>query len=151
MEAGAYAVRETKAPNNYIIAETDMQTVNMKADGTSVVEVVFRNYPYGSLLITKVDALTNKPLSNATFQVTTGDGTVVGNSNGMYTTNSDGEILIPNLKPGSYVVTERIAPEGYACDTKPQTIEIVYRWCYIQSAFPEPAYVLSCDFEERRR
>ena len=124
LEAGAYAVRETKAPNNYIIAETDMQTVNMKADGTSVVEVVFRNYPYGSLLITKVDALTNKPLSNATFQVTTGDGTVVGNSNGMYTTNSDGEILIPNLKPGSYVVTERIAPEGYACDTKPQTIEI---------------------------
>lgn len=124
LEAGAYAVRETKAPNNYIIAETDMQTVNMKADGTSVVEVVFRNYPYGSLLITKVDALTNKPLSNASFQVTTGDGTVVGNSNGMYTTNSDGEILIPNLKPGSYVVTERIAPEGYACDTKPQTIEI---------------------------
>lgn len=124
LEAGAYAVRETKAPNNYIIAETDMQTVNMKADGTSVVEVVFRNYPYGSLLITKVDALTNKPLSNATFQVTTGDGTVVGNSNGMYTTNSDGKILIPNLKPGSYVVTERIAPEGYACDTKPQTIEI---------------------------
>ena len=124
LEAGAYAVRETKAPNNYIIAETDMQTANMKADGTSVVEVVFRNYPYGSLLITKVDALTNKPLSNATFQVTTGDGTVVGNSNGMYTTNSDGEILIPNLKPGSYVVTERIAPEGYACDTKPQTIEI---------------------------
>lgn len=124
LEAGAYAVRETKAPNNYVIAETDMQTVNMKADGTSVVEVVFRNYPYGSLLITKVDALTNKPLSNATFQVTTGDGTVVGNSNGMYTTNSDGEILIPNLKPGSYVVTERIAPEGYACDTKPQTIEI---------------------------
>ena len=124
LEAGAYAVRETKAPNNYIIAETDMQTVNMKADGTSVVEVVFRNYPYGSLLITKVDALTNKPLSNATFQVTTGDGTVVGNSNGMYTTNSDGEILIPNLKPGSYVVTERIAPEGYACDTKPQTIAI---------------------------
>ena len=124
LEAGAYAVREAKAPNNYIIAETDMQTVNMKAEGTSVVEVVFRNYPYGSLLITKVDALTNKPLSNATFQVTTGDGTVVGNSNGMYTTNSDGEILIPNLKPGSYVVTERIAPEGYACDTKPQTIEI---------------------------
>lgn len=124
LEAGAYAVRETKAPNNYIIAETDMQTVNMKADGTSVVEAVFRNYPYGSLLITKVDALTNKPLSNATFQVTTGDGTVVGNSNGMYTTNSDGEILIPNLKPGSYVVTERIAPEGYACDTKPQTIAI---------------------------
>lgn len=124
LKAGAYAVRETKAPNNYIIAETDMQTVNMKADGTSVVEVVFRNYPYGSLLITKVDAVTNKPLSNAKFKVTTGDGTAVGTGNGVFTTDSNGEILIPNLKPDSYVVTERIAPEGYACDTKPQTIEI---------------------------
>ena len=124
LEAGAYLIEEVQAPANYLISENSKQQAWLKADGTSVVEVVFRNYPYGSLLITKVDALTNKPLSNATFQVTTGDGTVVGNSNGMYTTNSDGEILIPNLKPGSYVVTERIAPEGYACDTKPQTIEI---------------------------
>lgn len=124
LEAGAYAVRETKAPNNYIIAETDMQTVNMKADGTSVVEVVFRNYPYGSLLITKVDAITNKPLSNAKFKVTTGDGTAVGTSNGVFTTNSNGEILISNLKPDSYVVTETEAPEGYVKDTEPQTIQI---------------------------
>ena len=124
LEAGAYLIEEVQAPANYLISENSKQQAWLKADGTSVVEVTFANYPYGSLLITKVDALTNKPLSNATFQVTTGDGTVVGNSNGMYTTNSDGEILIPNLKPGSYVVTERIAPEGYACDTKPQTIEI---------------------------
>lgn len=124
LEAGAYLIEEVQAPTNYLISENSKQQAWLKADGTSVVEVTFANYPYGSLLITKVDALTNKPLSNATFQVTTGDGTVVGNSNGMYTTNSDGEILIPNLKPGSYVVTERIAPKGYACDTKPQTIEI---------------------------
>ena len=124
LEAGAYLIEEVQAPTNYLISENSKQQAWLKADGTSVVEVTFANYPYGSLLITKVDALTNKPLSNATFQVTTGDGTVVGNSNGMYTTNSDGEILIPNLKPGSYVVTERIAPEGYACDTKPQTIAI---------------------------
>lgn len=124
LEAGAYIIEEVNPPANYLLSENSKQQAWLKADGTSVVEVAFANYPYGSLLITKVDALTNKPLSNATFQVTTGDGTVVGNSNGMYTTNSNGEILIPNLKPGSYVVTERIAPEGYACDTKPQTIEI---------------------------
>ena len=53
LEAGAYAVRETKAPNHYIIAEADMQTVNLKPDGTSVVEVVFRNYPYGNISIQK--------------------------------------------------------------------------------------------------
>jgi len=124
LEAGAYAIREIKAPTNYIIAETNLQTVNLKADGTSVVEVVFRNYPYGHILITKVDASNNAPLAGATFKITKGDGTVVGNSNGIYVTNSDGEILVSNLEPGSYVITETIAPDGYVIDTTPQTIKV---------------------------
>ena len=124
LEAGAYLIEEVQAPTNYLISENSKQQAWLKADGTSVVEVTFANYPYGSLLITKVDAVTNKPLSNAKFKVTTGDGTAVGTSNGVFTTNSNGEILIPNLKPDSYVVTETEAPEGYVKDTEPQTIQI---------------------------
>nr|WP_297999994.1 SpaA isopeptide-forming pilin-related protein [uncultured Anaerotignum sp.] len=124
LEAGAYLIEEVQAPTNYLISENSKQQAWLKADGTSVVEVTFANYPYGSLLITKVDAITNKPLSNAKFKVTTGDGTAVGTSNGIFTTNSNGEILIPNLKPDSYVVTETEAPEGYAKDTEPQTVKI---------------------------
>ena len=124
LEAGAYLIEEVQAPANYLISENSKQQAWLKADGTSVVEVTFANYPYGSLLITKVDAVTNKPLSNAKFKVTTGDGTAVGTSNGVFTTNSNGEILIPNLKPDSYVVTETEAPEGYVKDTEPQTVQI---------------------------
>lgn len=124
LEAGAYIIEEVQAPANYLISENSKQQAWLKADGTSVVEVTFANYPYGSLLITKVDAVTNKPLSNAKFKVTTGDGTAVGTGNGVFTTDSNGEILIPNLKPDSYVVTETEAPEGYAKDTEPQTIQI---------------------------
>ena len=122
LEAGAYAVRETKAPNNYIIAETDMQTVNMKADGTSVVEVVFRNYPYGAISINKVDGNTKEPLEGAEFTITTSSGAAVGD--GRYTTDANGNILISDLKPGSYVITEVKAPDGYMLSTKPQTIQI---------------------------
>ena len=124
LEAGAYLIEEVQAPTNYLISENSKQQAWLKADGTSVVEVTFANYPYGSLLITKVDAITNKPLSNAKFKVTTGDGTAVGTGNGIFTTDSNGEILIPNLKPDSYVVTETEAPEGYVKDTEPQTIQI---------------------------
>ena len=124
LEAGAYLIEEVQAPANYLISENSKQQAWLKADGTSVVEVTFANYPYGSLLITKVDAVTNKPLSNAKFKVTTGDGTAVGTGNGVFTTDSNGEILIPNLKPDSYVVTETEAPEGYAKDTEPQTVKI---------------------------
>ena len=124
LQAGAYLIEEVQAPTNYLISENSKQQAWLKADGTSVVEVTFANYPYGSLLITKVDAVTNKPLSNAKFKVTTGDGTAVGTGNGVFTTDSNGEILIPNLKPDSYVVTETEAPEGYVKDTEPQTIQI---------------------------
>lgn len=124
LEAGAYLIEEVQAPANYLISENSKQQAWLKADGTSVVEVTFANYPYGSLLITKVDAVTNNPLSNAKFKVTTGDGTAVGTGNGVFTTDSSGEILIPNLKPDSYVVTETEAPEGYVKDTEPQTIQI---------------------------
>lgn len=120
LEAGAYAVREVKAPQNYLIDETNLQTVNLKADGTSVVEVTFRNYPYGSIQINKVDGTTKKPLEGAEFKVTDAAGNLVGN----YKTDANGSILIPNLKPDSYVVTETKAPDGYALKTEPQTVTV---------------------------
>ncbi len=124
LEAGGYAIREIKAPANYLIAETDLQTVNLKADGTSVVEVIFRNLPYGSLLISKVDEATNQPLAGARFKVTTSGGTVVGNSNGEFVTDNNGEVLVSNLKPDSYVVTELEAPKGYVRDDTPKTVKV---------------------------
>ena len=130
--AGAYAVKRKHQIT--ITIETDMQTVNTKQT-EHLVEVVFRNYPYGSLLITKWMPW---PINHyqCHFQVTTGDGTVVGKQQLVCIHKTVmAEILIQIWKPGSYVVTERIAPEGYACDTKPQTIEIGYRWCYIKVHF----------------
>ena len=124
LEAGAYIIEEVNPPTHYLLSENSQQQAWLKADGTSIVEVVFANYPYGSILITKIDAATNKPLAGARFKVTTGDGTAAGNSNGEFTTNTNGEILVPNLKPGSYVVSELEAPAGYVRDTTPQTIEV---------------------------
>ncbi|MDL2248991.1 hypothetical protein LJB89_04795, partial [Tyzzerella sp. OttesenSCG-928-J15] len=124
LEAGAYTVREIQPPTNYMLAETNMQSVNLKADGTSVVEVLFNNLPYGHILISKVDALTNKPLSGARFKVVDGAGTAVGNSNGEYVSDENGEILISNVEPKSYVITEIEAPENYAINTTPQTVQV---------------------------
>ena len=122
LEAGAYAIKEIKAPQNYVIAETDMQTANLKADGTSVVEVIFRNYPYGAISINKVDGITRQPLEGATFKVTTSAGAEVGS--GEFKTDANGNILIGNLAPGSYVITETAAPEGYVLSTQPVTVEV---------------------------
>lgn len=124
LEAGAYIIEEVQPPANYLLSENSKQQAWLKADGTSVVEVAFANYPYGHLLITKTDADTKKPLMGAKFKVTTADGTVVGNANGEFITDGNGEILIPNVKPDSYVVTEIQAPTGYEISEEAKTIQV---------------------------
>ena len=65
-------------------------------------------------------------LQDAEFKITYADGTLIGDSNGIYRTDENGEIRIPGLKPGkSVVVTETRAPAGFIIDTQSQTVQIV--------------------------
>jgi TQXA domain-containing protein len=124
LEPGFYVVKEVQAPANFLISENSQQNGFLKADGTTVLEFSFANYPYGSLLISKTDALTGEPLAGARFKVTDAAGAVIGSANGEYVTGSQGEILIPNVKPGAVVVTELQPPTHYAIDTAPRTVQI---------------------------
>ena len=64
-------------------------------------------------------------LANAEFKITYADGTLIGDSNGIFRTDEHGEIRIPGLKPGkSVIVTETRAPDGYIIDTQSQTVQI---------------------------
>ncbi|MBQ9349339.1 MAG: hypothetical protein IJT94_18710, partial [Oscillibacter sp.] len=45
-------------------------------------------------------------------------------TNGIYTTDANGEITIFKLDPGTYTVTETRAPDGYTLDRTPQTVEV---------------------------
>ena len=89
------------------------------------VELYFGNSPKGSLLIKKIDAFTREPLSDVQFFVTESDGTVVGDGNGYFTTDSAGTILIENIDPGTtLIVKETRAKDGFILDDTPQTAEI---------------------------
>ena len=124
LEPGYYIVKEVQAPANFLISENSQQNGLLKTDGTTVLEFTFVNYPYGSILVSKIDALTGEPLAGAKFKVVDSSGAVLGNTNGEYITDSRGEILIPNVKPDSYVVTEVQAPANYAINTTPQTVKV---------------------------
>ena len=120
-------VKETRAKDGYILDDAP-QTIQAKAGQTVALE--FRNAPMGALVITKRDANTNKPLRGAEFRVTTSDGTVVAaqggavSSNGLYTTDANGQIILTGLEPDTYVVTETKAPSGYVLDSTPQTVRV---------------------------
>ena len=92
----------------------------------SVVTVRFDNAPDGILLIRKVCSVNpSVTLANAEFKITYADGTLIGDSNGIFRTDEHGEIRVPGLKPGkSVIVTETRAPDGYLIDTQSQTVQI---------------------------
>ena len=123
---GTYIVEEVDPADGYSIINSS-ETVYLADSGTqSVVTVRFDNSPDGSLLIRKVCSVNPSiTLANAEFKITYSDGTLIGDSNGIYRTDENGEIRIPGLKPGkSIIATEVKAPSGFIIDTQSQTIQI---------------------------
>ena len=118
LEAGTYIVEEIEAADGYNIV-TAAQTVYISGKDQDVITVEFDNAPDGNLLIKKVCSVNpGTTLAGAEFKVTYADGTLIGESNGIYTTDANGEILISGLEPGkSVVVTETKAPAGFIIDT----------------------------------
>ncbi len=126
LEPGAYVIEEVDPADGYSIINSS-ETVYLADNGEqSVVTVRFDNSPDGSLLIRKVCATNpSVTLQNAEFKIAYADGTLIGDSNGIYRTDENGEIRIEGLKPGkSVVVTEVRAPSGFILDTQSQTIQI---------------------------
>ncbi len=106
------------------IVDAAPQTAYISGKQQDVVQLYFGNSPKSSLLISKVDANDGSPLSDVEFLVTTSDGTLLGNANGKYVTDSTGTILIENLDPNlTLVVKETRAKTGYILDDVPQTIK----------------------------
>jgi uncharacterized surface anchored protein len=120
LPSGYYIVRQTVPPNNYHLSINNEQHCFIKADGTSIEELVFSNYRYGGLVVILNDKDTGKPVAGATFGVTDVNGTAVGSSaDGIYGTDSRGEFYLENLPAGDYKVTQLTAAQGYAMDSLP--------------------------------
>ena len=123
-KAGTYIIEELSSDGSHVI-DTPPQTVYLSGEEQEVVQIYFGNSPKGSLLIKKVSAADNSPISDVQFFVTESDGTVVGNGNGYFTTDSAGTILIENIDPNTtLVVKETRAREGFLLDDTPQTAQI---------------------------
>ena len=123
-KAGTYIIEELSSDGSHVI-DTPPQTVYLSGEDQEVVQVYFGNSPKGSLLIKKVSSADNSPISDVQFFVTESDGTVVGDSNGYFTTDSAGTILIEGIDPGTtLVVKETRAKDGFLLDDTPQTAQI---------------------------
>ena len=124
LKAGTYVCEEISAPDGYVITDA-METVYLSGKDQDVITVTFGNDKMGSLLIVKKDAVTGAPISDVEFFVTDSDGSVLGNANGRYVTDSAGTIRIDGLTPGITVIAKEVrAKDGYILDDTPQSIKI---------------------------
>ncbi len=124
LQAGAYVVEELASDSSHVI-DTPPQTVYISGKQQDVVELYFGNSPKGCVLIKKIDSITHEPLSDVEFLVTKADGTLLGNANGKYVSDSAGTVLIDNIDPGeTLIVKETRAKPGYVLDDTPQTVKV---------------------------
>ena len=125
---GAYVISEIKAPDGYVI---DTPSTNVViGTGGDTQTVVIKDTKKGALVVEKYDSVTKQPLAGARFKITTASGELVPDnegltsSNGLYTTDANGQIVLSKLLPGTYIVTEDKAPDNYQIDPTPQTVVV---------------------------
>ena len=120
--------KETRTLDGFLLDGTP-QTITIKVgEGQTL---TFWNKRAGGLIVNKVDAVTGKPLAGVKFHITYADGSNVDldggkiSSNGIYTTNSEGQIKILGIT-GTIIVTEIETIPGYLIDpnTKSQTVVV---------------------------
>ena len=114
--------REVRAKDGYILDDTPQ---NIKIKRNAVMTLEFRNQPKGGVLVKKVDAVTNAPISDVEFLVTDSDGNLIGNANGKFVTDSAGTFTITDIAHGTtLVIKETRAKDGYLLDDTPQTVKV---------------------------
>ena len=120
-------VKETRAKAGYLLDDVP-QTIKTKPG--EVVKLEFRNKKQGNLVIHKLSSADKSPIEGAQFKITYADGKVVDaaggqlSSNGLYTSNKEGQIVLSNVT-GTIICTEVSSAPGYAIDPETRTQTIV--------------------------
>ncbi|WP_166554448.1 MULTISPECIES: SpaA isopeptide-forming pilin-related protein [Clostridia] len=126
LKPGKYQFVETKAPAHYQLDETPIPFTIDKSKTEADVEVVsvqaMNKLIPGSVELEKVDEDNqDKKLAGAVFELQDADGKVLQEG---LTTNTEGKIVVEDLRPGKYQFVETQAPAYYQTDNKPITFEI---------------------------
>ena len=152
LDPGYFLIEETIPPDNFTLSANNRQHAFLRPDGTSIVEVTFSNLPFSSMIITLRCSVTGAPIPNGEFRVTNSGGAVVGTDNGHFWTNLQGEILIPNVVPDSYVITQVTVPPLFVIDLvqSTQTIRVnptgqIYRVDFFSDPLSQLLITLRCE------
>lgn len=124
LKKGYYICEEMESDSGHVI-DAAPQSFYISGEDQDIVTLYFSNAPKGAILVKKVSSADNSPLSDAEFLVTKSDGSVVGDANGKFVTDSTGTFLVEGVEPGTtLVIKETRAKPGYLLDDTPQTVQV---------------------------
>ncbi|GAA0462923.1 Cna B-type domain-containing protein [Alkalibacillus silvisoli] len=114
-----YILKETTAPEGYVVGISDEQTVTVDEDVTEL-EVTNKEIIH-QVELTKIDEEINASLEGAVFELyQVGESSSIGT----YTTDENGRIIVEQLEPGDYQFIETESPDGYLLDEEPISFTI---------------------------
>ena len=111
---GSYSLRETVAPNGYVL-DNSPQQITITAAGQTVYATIENDPAVATIVINKTDADSGAALSGVTFDLYNSSGIRIGEG----TTGSDGKITFAGLLLGTYSVVETETKPGYVLDSTP--------------------------------
>lgn len=105
---GEYYIQEVETVEGYVLDDSKIDfTVN--EDGKTIDLNKVNKHAKGNVVLTKVDSKDRKPLKGVKFELFNSNN----ESQGEYTTDSNGEIKVEDLVYGKYYFKEKEAIEGY--------------------------------------
>ena len=124
LKKGYYICEELESDSGHVI-DAAPQSFYISGEDQDIVTLYFSNAPKGAILVKKVSSADNSPLSDVEFLVTKSDGSVVGDDNGKFVTDSTGTFLVKGVEPGTtLIIKETRAKPGYLLDDTPQTVQV---------------------------
>ncbi|MED1381092.1 SpaA isopeptide-forming pilin-related protein, partial [Bacillus mycoides] len=122
LRPGDYQFIETKAPKHYVLDETPIGFTIEKGQKKTISLTAKNSLKQGSIELIKVDDLNDQTkLADAVFNLLDQNGKVLKTD---LKTNSEGKIIVENLRPGTYQFVETTAPKHYDLDKKPIVVTV---------------------------
>ncbi|MFU2032105.1 SpaA isopeptide-forming pilin-related protein [Bacillus wiedmannii] len=122
LRPGDYQFIEIEAPKHYVLDETPINFTIEKGQKKTISLTAKNSLKQGSIELIKVDDLNDQTkLADAVFNLLDQNGKALKTD---LKTNSEGKIIVENLRPGTYQFVETTAPKHYDLDKKPIVVTV---------------------------